>query len=392
MGLREHAMIEKMPFAPLGIVAMESSRELGEKINNYIVEWRKTYVNSHIDNLTFPSYVRDTFLIDAEVPRFKTGDGKGVIKESVRGADLYIISDVGNYNCKYNMFGFENSKSPDDHFRDIKRIIAAAGGKASRITVIMPMLYSGRQHRKIGRESLDCALALQELQDLNVENIITFDAHDPRVQNAVPLIGFESIAPHYQFLKALFKTVDDLDVSKEGLVIISPDEGAVTRSIYYSSILEIDLGLFYKRRDYSRIVNGKNPIVAHEYLGGSVEGKDVVVVDDILASGESVLDIAIELKRRKARRIFIAVTFAQFTNGLEKFHEAYEKGIFTKIFGTNLTYRTPELLAAPWYVDVDMSKFLAYLIDTMNHNMSLSSLLDPSDKIRNILNKYKNKS
>jgi ribose-phosphate pyrophosphokinase len=290
------------------------------------------------------------------------------------------------------MFGFENAKSPDDHFRDIKRIIAAAGGKASRISVIMPMLYSGRQHRKIARESLDCAIALQELESLGVDNIITFDAHDPRVQNAVPLIGFESIAPSYQFLKALFNSEKDLNIDKDGLVIISPDEGAISRSIYYSSILEIDLGIFYKRRDYSRIINGKNPIVAHEYLGDSVEGKDVIVIDDVLASGESSLDIAEELKRRKARRIYIAVTYAQFTNGLDKFNKAYEDGIISKVFATNLTYRTPELLAAPWYVDVNMSKFLAYLIDTMNHNMSLSSLLNPSDKIRNILSQYKNKN
>lgn len=392
MNNRENAMLEKVPYAPLGIIAMDGSTELGNKIDSYIVDWRNTYVDEHVDKVTFPSYLRDSFLIDACVPRFKTGDGKGAIRETVRGYDLFILSDCYNYSCNYNMYDFQNAKSPDDHFRDIKRIIAAAGGKAGRITVIMPMLYSGRQHRKVARESLDCALALQELETLGVENIITFDAHDPRVQNAVPLIGFESIEPSYQFIKALFKSEKDLKVDKDHLVVISPDEGAISRCIYYSSILEIDLGVFYKRRDYSRLVNGKNPIISHEYLGDSVEGKDVIVVDDILASGESALDIALELKRRKANRIYILVSFAQFTNGLDEFNKAYEDGIITKVFGTNLTYRRPELLQTPWYVDVDMSKFLAYLIDTINHNMSLSSLLDPSEKIRSILKKYKSKS
>jgi len=380
--------LQKVPVGPLGIISMAGSKEMGRLVNDHIVKWRKEFTENGSNYVAFPGYIRESFLISAECHRFSSGEAKCVLNETVRGHDLFIIADVFNYSCTYKMFGMECHMSPDDHFQDIKRVISAIGGKARRINVIMPMLYEGRQHKRIGRESLDCAMSLQELERLGVDNIITFDAHDPRIQNAIPLKGFENIQPTYQIIKALLHSEKDLVIDKSKMMVISPDEGGISRNIYYASMLGLDLGLFYKRRDYSRIVNGRNPIIKHEFLGDSVEGKDILIVDDLLSSGDSLLDIANELKRRKANRIYMAVSFALFTDGLDKFHELYEKGILTKLFATNLTYRKEELLKAPWYVDVDMSKFIAYLIDTLNHDESISSLLDPSDKIRKLLKDY----
>ncbi|MCC8135187.1 MAG: ribose-phosphate pyrophosphokinase [Ruminococcus sp.] len=363
--------------APLGIIATESVRELGDKINGYLVDWARK-----------GGYDKDTFLIESQCPRFASGDGKGLIKSTVRGYDLFIIVDVGNYNCKYQMFSQENSMSPDDHFQDLKRIIQAASGKAHRINVIMPILYGGRQHRRNYRESLDCACALQELESMGVSNIVTFDAHDPRVHNAIPLMGFDNVMPTYQVLKALLKDFSDIDLSKDKFMIVSPDEGALNRNMYYASVLGVDLGMFYKRRDYSTIVNGRNPIVAHEYLGNPVEGKDVFVADDIISSGESMLDLAYALKSKKAGRIFAYSTYTIFTNGLEKFDKAYEDGIIDGVLGTNLTYRTPELLSRPWFHEVDVSKYIAYFIAALNHDVSVGSIIDPHEKIQQLLKKY----
>lgn len=383
-------IITKVPYAPLGIIAMDGSKELCNKVDYYLTRWREEYDAGPEAHMTYPGYKKDSFIVSAKCHRFSSGEGKAVINDTVRGHDLYIISDVGNYSCTYKMFGKDCHMSPDDHYQDIKRIISAIGGKARRITVIMPMLYEGRQHKRVYRESLDCAMALQELESLGVDNILTFDAHDPRVQNAIPLIGFDSILPTYQIIKALLKSEDDLKIDRDHMMVISPDEGGMGRNLYYSTILGLDLGLFYKRRDYSKIIDGRNPIVQHEFLGDSVEGKDILIADDLLATGESMLDIAKELKRRKAKRIYVAVGFGLFTEGLDEFNECYEKGIITKVFATNLTYRTPELLNAPWFVDVDMSKFIAYLIDTLNHDQSISSLLNPSAKINSILSDYRN--
>ncbi|HOR21407.1 MAG TPA: ribose-phosphate pyrophosphokinase, partial [Ruminococcus sp.] len=330
----------------------------------------------------------DTFLIESECPRFSSGDGKGLIKSNVRGRDLFIIIDVGNYNIKYDYFGFQNAMSPDDHFQDLKRIIQAASGKAHRINVIMPILYGGRQHRRSYRESLDCACALQELEAMGVANIVTFDAHDPRVQNAIPLMGFDNVMPTYQVLKSILKNVQDINFTKEKFMIVSPDEGALNRNMYYASVLGVDMGMFYKRRDYSQIVNGRNPIVAHEYLGNPVEGKDIFVADDIISSGESMLDLAYNLKNRKAGRIFTYATYAIFTNGLDKFDKAYEDSIIDGVFGTNLTYRSPELLSRPWFHEVDVSKYISYFIEAINHEVSISKILDPHEKIEALLKKY----
>lgn len=387
--------ITTQPFGPLGIISMRGTEEIGSKVNNWLLKWAADDEN----NLTLPSvdpalisvpgYKKNDFLIQSECPRFGTGEAKGLIKSSVRGYDLFILSDVGAYNCTYKMYGREVPMSPDDHFQDLKRIIGASGGRTKRITVIMPFLYESRQHRRSTRESMDCAMALQELASMGVTNIITFDAHDPRVQNAIPLIGFDSVKPSYQILKALFKEVKDLKLNSDSMMIVSPDEGAMGRNIFYAEALQIDLGMFYKRRDYTRIVDGRNPIVAHEYLGNSVEGKDVFVSDDIISSGESILDLAYELKKNKANRIFCAATFALFTNGIEKFNKAYEDGIITKIISTNLTYCPPELKAAPWFIQADMSKYIAYLIATLNHDRTISALLNPYDKISVLVAKYK---
>ncbi len=363
--------------APLGLIATESVTELGDKINNYLVEWAKK-----------GGYDKDTFLIESQCPRFASGDGKGLIKSTVRGTDLFILIDVGNYNCKYQMFSKENSMSPDDHYQDLKRIIQAASGKAHRINVIMPILYGGRQHRRNYRESLDCACALQELEAMGVSNIVTFDAHDPRVHNAIPLMGFDNVMPTYQVLKTLLKDFSDINLSKEKFMIISPDEGALNRNMYYASVLGVEMGMFYKRRDYSTIVNGRNPIVAHEYLGNPVEGKDVFIADDIISSGESMLDLAYALKAKKAGRIFAYATYAIFTNGLEKFDKAYEEGYIDGVLGTNLTYRSPELLSRPWFHEVDVSKYIAYFIEAINHDVSIGKIIDPHEKIQQLLKQY----
>ena len=382
---------ESIPVAQLGIIPLESSRELGQKVNEYIVSWRNDRLSTNQGNILFENYKKDTYIIDSKCSRFGSGEAKGTIYESIRGKDLYFIVDVTNYNVKYKLCGYENRMSPDDHYSDLKRLIAAAAGKARRINVIMPFLYESRQHKRTSRESLDCAVALQELKRIGVDIIITFEAHDPRVQNAIPLSGFESIQPNYQFIKALFNSVDDLIVDSDHMMMISPDEGAMSRVVYYANVLGIDMGMFYKRRDYSTVVNGRNPIVAHEFLGASVEGKDVIIIDDMISSGESMLDTARELKKRKAKRVFVASTFGLFTNGLESFDKAYEEGVISKILTTNCIYQTPELLSKPYYVNVDMSKYVALLIESLNHDRSISELLDPSDKIHRLLKKYNNR-
>lgn len=363
--------------APLGLIAMAGASELGKKVDGYLTKWAN-------EN----EFVKDTFLVEAVCPRFSSGDGKGLIKSSIRGDDLFILCDVGNYSCTYNYFGRENSMSPDDHYQDLKRIIQAAGGKAHRINIIIPSLYGGRQHRRNYRESLDCAVALQELQSMGVSNILTFDAHDPRVQNAVPLMGLDNIIPSYQVLKAMFKNLSDFRPDKDHFMIISPDEGAINRNMYYASVLGVNLGMFYKRRDYSTIIDGRNPIVAHEYMGNDVAGKDVFIADDIISSGESMLDIAVELKKRKANKIYCYATYPIFTNGLEAFNKAYADGIIDGVFGTNLTYRTPELLSSPWFYEVDCSKYIAYFIASLNHDKSISQVIDPHTKIEALLKKY----
>ena len=380
--------LETIPVGSLGIIAQESSRELGEKVNDYIVKWRNDRESEHAGNIVFKGYKRNSYLVDATCPRFGSGEAKGYIRESVRGSDIYILLDVCNYSLTYSVCGHTNHMSPDDHYQDLKRIIAAIGGKARRITVIMPFLYESRQHKRSARESLDCALALQELTNMGVESIITFDAHDPRVQNSIPLKSFETILPTYQFIKALIKNVPDLKFDTEHMMVISPDEGAMGRSVYFGNVMGVDVGMFYKRRDYTTIVDGRNPIVAHEFLGADLEGKDVIIVDDMISSGESMLDVAKELKRRKAGRIFIAATFGLFTNGFDKFDEAYEQGLFYRILTTNLVYQPEELLQKEYYINVDMSKYIALLIDTLNHDNSISELLSPTEKIQRILAQY----
>ena len=378
---------EALPVGALGIIALDSCRELGEKINRYIVKWRTDRQHAHQESPQLMEYARDNYLLKTSVPRFGTGEAKGVIYDSVRGDDLYILVDVCNYSITYTMNGIVNRMSPDDHFNDLKRIIAAIGGKARRISVIMPFLYESRQHKRSQRESLDCAIALQELVNMGVENIITFDAHDPRVQNSIPLHGFETIQPVYQFIKGLFRAAPDFCISPDRLMIISPDEGAAGRAVYMANVLGVDMGMFYKRRDYTRIVNGRNPIVAHEFLGANVAGKDVIIIDDMISSGDSVLEVARELKRLNANRIFICSTFGLFTNGLEKFDKAYEEGLFYALLTTNLVYQTPQLLSKPYYTGCDLSKFLALIIDTLNHDGSMSDLLSPMDRITRFLAK-----
>lgn len=382
--------VETIPVGELGIIALKSCEALGKKIDAHIVKWRKEREHEHLGTPELRSYARDSYLIDASVPRFGSGEAKGIINDTVRGDDLYLLVDVCNYSLTYSLCGHTNHMSPDDHFQDLKRIIAAVGGKARRINVIMPFLYESRQHKRNGRESLDCALALQELVSMGVDNIITFDAHDPRVQNAIPLHGFETIQPVYQFIKGLFRAAPDLKRDPEHLMIISPDEGAMQRAVYFSNVLGVDMGMFYKRRDFSRVVDGRNPIVAHEFLGSSVEGKDVIILDDMISSGDSMLDVARQLKQRKAKRIFCAATFGLFTNGLEKFDQAYEEGILDAVLTTNLIYQTPELLERPYYINCDMSKYIALVIDTLNHDGSISSILNPIERIQNVVNKYKN--
>lgn len=384
MNINDFKYNEPQPFGQLSIIAMKGCEEIAAKIDYYLKEWRQDENGVIYSEGSVP--VR-TYLLDAVCPRFGSGEAKGVLNETVRGHDVFIISDVFNYGVTYKMYGMEHPMSPDDHYQDLKRIIAAMNGKEKRITVIMPMLYEGRQHKRATRESLDCALALQELTSMGVENIISFDIHDPRVQNAIPLHGFEDFHPHYQMIKAFVRKETDALIDRKHMMVISPDEGGMSRCIYYSSVMELDLGMFYKRRDYSVIVNGKNPVVSHEFLGDNVENKDVIVVDDMIASGDSMIDVAKKLKERKARNVYVFASFGLFTEGFAKFDKAYEDGIIKRIYTTNMIYRKPELLQKPWYQEVDMSKYIANIIDTLNYDRSLSELLDPVQKIKKLLKK-----
>lgn len=377
--------INTIPVGPLGIIGMPGCEELTDKIDKYLVKWRKTQATEHQNNVAFFGYQRDSYKINVSIPRFGSGEGKGVIEDSVRGYDIYIVADVFNYSCTYKMYGKTVNMSPDEHFADLKRVIHALSSKPKRVSVIMPMLYEGRQHKRSSRESLDCAMALQELVGLGVENIITFDAHDQRVQNSIADKSFENVMPTYQMIKALVNNVDDLSIDPGHLMIISPDEGAMQRCIYFATQLGVNLGMFYKRRDYTRIVNGRNPIVEHQYLGDSVQGKDIIIVDDMISSGESMLEVASKLKNLGAKRIFVCTTFGLFCNGLDVFDDAYNNGVFDKVFTTNGVYQTPELLSRDWYRSVELSKYTAYFIDTLNHDMSVSSLLDSSERIKNLL-------
>ena len=377
------------PVGPLGLIAMPGTEKMGEKVNSWLKKWRDHTEESMGDEIrTTPGFEREDFLVKVICPRFGNGEGKGMIKESIRGYDLYILCDPGAYNVTYKMYGQDIPKGPDEHFANLRRIIAATNGKARRISVIMPMLYEGRQHRRASRESLDCAMMLQDLERMGVSNLVTFDAHDPRVQNAIPTGGFESFMPSYQILKALLKKDKTLWIDKDHMMIVSPDEGAIDRNIFYASVLGLDMGMFYKRRDYTRIVNGRNPIVAHEYMGNTVEGKDIFVADDIISSGESVIELARELKKRKANRIFAAATFALFTNGLEEYDRAYQEGIIDRVISTNLTYRRPEVAEREWFLEADMSKYISYIIATLNHDRSVSRLLNPYDRIHALLKRY----
>ena len=382
------ALEKTLPAAPMKLVAMESCKDLGQKVNDYLVSFRKDTINEITNSPLYANYKSNSYLVDCSCPRFGSGEAKGILKETIRGTDLFIMTDVCNYSLTYSVNGHLNHMSPDDHYQDLKRIISAATGKAHRINVIMPFLYESRQHKLTKRESLDCALALEELTAMGVENIITFDAHDPRVQNAIPLSGFDSFDPPYQFMKALFKAVPDLIVDKEHLMIISPDEGAMHRAVYFSNVLGVDMGMFYKRRDYSTIVNGKNPIVAHEFLGDDVTGKDVIIVDDMISSGESMLDVAKKLKERGAGRVFVCTTFGLFTEGFDKFDDYYEKGYITKVITTNLTYLPSIVNEKPYFVTADMSKFLALIIDSLNHDVTIGNVLNPTDKIHTLLEKH----
>ena len=386
----DERILETMPDGALGLIPLKSCEELGARVDQYLVGWREKREHAHKNEVAFKGYHRDSYIISTSVPRFGTGEAKGVINESVRGYDLYLMVDVTNYSLTYSVSGHENHMSPDDHYADLKRIIAAVGGKARRITAIIPFLYESRQHKRTARESLDCALALQELTAMGVDNIITFDAHDPRVQNAIPLKGFETVQPAYQFIKGILKSCDDLKLDNDHLMIISPDEGGTNRAVYLANVLGVDMGMFYKRRDYSKIVDGRNPIVAHEFLGTSVEGKDVIIIDDMISSGESMLDVARQIKERGAKRVFVCVTFGLFTDGLKKFDEYYEKGYIDKVVTTNLNYRTPELLSRPYYVEATMTKFLAAIIDCINHDVSTEHVNDPTERIHTLLEKYEN--
>ncbi len=384
----EKRNLESIPVGSLGIISLDGCRNLAQKVDSYLVKWRFERESEHKGSLAFSGYQRDSYLLKARVPRFGSGEGKGEILESVRGADLYILVDVLNYSETYSLCGHENHMSPDDHYQDLKRIIAAVGGKARRITVIMPFLYESRQDRRTSRESLDCAIALQELVRMGVDNIITFDAHEPRVQNAIPLSGFETVQTPYQFIKGLLKHVKGLKIDADHMMVISPDEGGMRRAIYIANVLGLDMGMFYKRRDYRRIVNGRNPIISHEFLGSDVAGKDMIIIDDMISSGDSVLEVAAELKKRNAGNIFVFATFGLFTGGLARFDEAYEKGLISRVLTTNLIYQTPELLEKEWYISCDLSKYIAYIIDTLNHDSSISDLLNPNERIQSIVRKY----
>ena len=384
---RSERVLETIPVGSLGIIPLPSCKELGQKVNDYLVQWRKESALEHKNTIAFQGYEQDSYLVDAAVPRFGSGEAKGIVQESVRGRDLYLMVDVCNYSMTYKLRGQINHMSPDDHYQDLKRIIAACGGKAKRLTVIMPFLYESRQHKRSARESLDCALALQELANMGVDNIITFDAHDPRVQNAIPLHGFDTVQTAYQFIKALLGNVPDIRLDSDHLMVVSPDEGATNRAVYIANVLGIEMGMFYKRRDYTRIVNGRNPIVAHDFLGSNVEGKDVIVIDDMISSGGSMLDVAKKLKDRKAKRVIVCTTFGLFTDGLEKFDEYYEKEYIYRVITTNLTYRNPDLLTRPYYLEADMSKYLASIMDILNHDLSVEKVRSTTQKINQLLNR-----
>ncbi len=383
--MKNMSSYDTIPVGQLGIIALPGCEELAAKIDHYLKTWRYERNSEHKDTLAFAGYEKDTYIVDINFPRFGTGESKAALKQTVRGYDIFIICDCFNYGVTYKMYGMDVPMSPDDHFANIKRAISAIEGKAKRISVIMPMLYEGRQHKRSSRESLDCAMMLQELYNMGVENIITFDAHDARVMNAIPLCGFESVSPAYQMIKSMVRNVDDLSLDKDNLMIISPDEGGMSRCIFYSTVLGVELGMFYKRRDYSRIVDGRNPIIAHEFLGDNVAGKDVIIVDDMISSGESMIEVATKLKELKANRIYVFSAFGLFCNGLEGFDKAYEEGLIYRVFTTNLIYRRPELQEREWYVEVDLSKYISYMIDTLNHDTSIGELLDPADKINALL-------
>ena len=385
--MRSEPNYNTIPVGQLGIIALPGCEELANKIDNYLIRWRFQRNSEHKDTLAFAGYEKSTYLINMDFPRFGTGEGKAALNQTVRGYDIYILCDVFNYGVTYKMYGITVPMSPDEHFANLKRAISAIEGKAKRVSVIMPMLYEGRQHKRSSRESLDCAMMLQELHNMGVENFITFDAHDPRVMNAIPLCGFESISPAYQMIKAAVNNVDNLKINKDNIMIISPDEGGMSRCIYYSTVLGVELGMFYKRRDFSRIVDGRNPIIAHEFLGDNVEGKDVIIVDDMISSGESMIEVATKLKELKAARIYIFSAFGLFCNGFDAFDKAFQEGIIDRVFTTNLIYGTPELLSKDWYIRVDMSKYLSYIIDTLNHDTSISDLLDPAEKFNTLLEK-----
>ena len=377
-----------MPVAPLKLLVLNSATELGSKVNNYLVGFRNNVNNVYHNDPAFQGYVEKDYLFKFSVPRFNSGEGKAVLEETVRGKDLFILTDVCNHSLTYTMNGYTNHMSPDDHYQYLKRVIAATNGKAHRINVIMPFLYEGRQHRRTGRESLDCAYAFEELTKMGVENFITFDAHDPRIQNAAPLSGFDNFTAHYQFTRALLHAESDLVIDKDHIIVISPDEGALDRAIYFSSVIGADTGMFYKRRDYSTIINGKNPIVAHEFLGNNIEGKDIIIIDDMISSGDSMIDTSRQLKAMKAKRVFICTTFGLFTNGLDAFDQAYEEGVFDRVITTNLNYRPPELLTKPYYLEADMSKFLASIIDFLNHDLSMEHVITPTERIQRIIELY----
>lgn len=388
MQVTDERNLETIPVGPLGIIPLESCKELGDRVNNYLVAWRNEREHEHKSNIAFKGYQRDSYIIGASAPRFGSGEAKGIIKESVRGDDIYILVDVCNYNMTYSLYGYTNHMSPDDHFQDLKRVIGAIGGKARRVNVIMPYLYESRQSKRVGRESLDCATALQELTGMGVENIITFDAHDARVQNATPLHGFETVQPSYQFIKALLHHEEGLHIDNDHFMIISPDEGSMSRAIYLANILGVDMGMYYKRLDYSRRVNGRHPIAAYEFLGPKLQGKDMILIDDMISSGDTILKISSLLKERGAGRIYICSTFGLFTDGLEKFDEAHKNGVFDKLLTTNLVYQTPELLQKDYYISCDMSKYIALIIDTLNHDLSVSHLLNPVDRIKRCVSEY----
>ncbi|MEE0375354.1 MAG: ribose-phosphate pyrophosphokinase [Lachnospiraceae bacterium] len=386
-----HELENAMPVAPLKLITLQSAADLGSKVNDYLVEYRSSIHNVYNEDPAFQGYSEKNYQLDFSAPRFNSGEGKVVLNETVRGKDLFIIVDVCNHSLTYKMNGYENHMSPDNHYQELKRVIAAAAGKAHRINVIMPFLYEGRQHRRTGRESLDCAFAFEELSEMGVSNFITFDAHDPRIQNAAPLKGFDNFTAHYQFARALLNAEKDLVMDKDHIIVISPDEGALDRAIYFSSVLGADTGMFYKRRDYSTIVNGKNPIVAHEFLGNDIHGKDIIIIDDMISSGDSMIDTSRQLKKMGAKRVFICTTFGLFTNGMDAFDKAYADGIFDRVITTNLCYRPPELLTKPYYLEADMSKFLASIIDFMNHDLSMENVLTPTEKIQKILTLYNEK-